>query len=599
MSKKLSRRQLFNFFSTKFSGNLDPLLEKYRRKLYNGRRYSDPNVSHNLANRKIAITSGISQYKGVWTDKEVIHLLKRTLFGFKIEDVNQFVALGLNNTVNILLNFSSTVTSQPINNYQNAFKDEGGITYGADWTNHAFSNNSIGTTTNFYREISLSNWNTGLLLNQENNIREKMLWFWYHFIPIDFETVRAASGSNSSRICYDYFKYLRTNATGNFKAIIRNIATQPAMMYYLNNQVNTKTAPDENFAREIMELFTLGKDPLSKFTESDVIQAAKVLTGWRVQNLTQSPTSTTFVSSLHDTSNKVFSSFFNNTVISSAGAAELDAFIDMIFTKEQVVSEYICRRLYRYFIYYDIDASIESNVIQPLAKIFVAANWDVKPVLETLFKSEHFFDMANRGVYIKSPFDLVIGSLRTFNISYNVSDPSNYDAQYSLFRYFNYSVMKPMEQSIGEVPNVSGWNAFYQAPSFHEYWINSNTVQKRYSFINTIFNGYSPTFNGLKVKIEVDVIAWVKQFPSSVIENPDILVHESVKYLLPIDISQTVKDILKVQNLLSNQTNNSYWTTAWLNYSNSPTNLTYVSTVKTRLKGLLLSISQLAEYQLM
>jgi hypothetical protein len=271
----------------------------------------------------------------------------------------------------------------------------------------------------------------------------------------------------------------------------------------------------------------------------------------------------------------------------------------MLFSKEQVVSEYICRRLYRYFVYYDIDATVELNVIQPLARIFVASNWEIKPVLDTLFKSEHFFDMANRGVYIKSPFDLVLGSLRTFNISYNVSDLSNYDAQYSLWRYFNTSVMKPMEQTMGEIPNVSGWNAFYQAPSFHEYWINSNTVQRRYSFINTIFNGYYPTYNGLKVKIEVDVIAWVMQFSSSIIQDPDQLVNECVKYLLPIDISASVKDSLKIQNLLSNQTTNSYWTTAWLNYSNSPTNATYTAVVKTRLKGLLVSIAQLAEYQLM
>ena len=207
--------------------------------------------------------------------------------------------------------------------------------------------------------------------------------------------------------------------------------------------------------------------------------------------------------------------------------------------------------------------------------------------------------LTNRGVYIKSPFYLVLGSLRTFNIVHNVSDTSNFDAQYSLWKYFNSTIMKPMEQTMGEVPTVSGWNAFYQSPSFHEYWINSNTVQKRYSFINTIFNGYSPTFNGFKVKIEVDVIAWVSQFPALIIENPDLLVNECVKYLLSIDLSNTVKDSLKVQNLLSNQTNNSYWTTAWVNYTNSPTNTTYASVVKTRLKGLLLSIAQLAEYQLM
>lgn len=599
MTGKLSRRQLFKIIALRNTNSEDTLLAKYRRKVYNGRRYVDANATATDLNRKVAISSGIETYKGVWTDKEVIHLLKRTLFGFKVGDINSFVLNGLDKTVDQLLNYIDKAPSPPINNYQNTYKDEGGVTYGADWTTNAFSNNSIGNTTNFYREMSLANWSTGMALNQENNIREKMLWFWYHLIPIDFETVKASAGSNSSRICYDYLKFMRSNALGNFKLIIRNIATQPAMMYYLNNQVNTKNAPDENFAREIMELFTLGKGSVNTFSESDVVQAAKVLTGWRVQNLNQFPTTTTFVSSLHDTSNKVFSSFFNNTVINSNGQAELDAFISMLFSKEQEVSEYICRRLYRYFVYYDIDASIELNVIKPLAKIFVASNWEIKPVLWTLFRSQHFFDTANRGVYIKSPFDLVLGSLRTFNIGYNVPDPSNFDAQYSLWRYFNTSIMKPMEQSMGEIPNVSGWNAFYQAPSYHEYWINSNTVQKRYSFLNIIFNGISPTYNGLKVKIEVDVIAWVSQFPKNIIENPNLLVNNCITILLPLDLSKSVKDSLKVQNLLSNQINDSYWTVAWLNYVNSPTNVTYASVVKTRLKGLLMSITQLAEYQLM
>ena len=598
MATKYTRRSLFKIALSRNVNSEDPLFEKYRRKNYS--------VRYNAASqtaRVAPLTSGLSPYTGVWTINEAAYLLRRTQFGFKKSDADSFVNLGMTASVDALLNFANTAPSPPVNYYQPTFADENSLAYGSDWTQNVFTSGSIGGTSNTYRTKGLAAWNLALGLNQELNIREKMALFWYHFIPIDFTVVRSSQnsycGTNSARICYDYMKYFRENCAGNFKNIIRNMATQPAMMYYLNNQANTKTAPDENFAREIMELFTLGKDPLSQYTESDVVQAAKVLTGWRVQNLTQSPTTTTFVSSLHDTSNKTFSSFFNNTVINSNGAAELDTFIAMIFSKEQVVSEYICRRLYRYFVYYDIDASVELNVIQPLARVFVASNWEIKPVLDTLFKSEHFFDMANRGVYIKSPFDLVLGSLRTFNIDYNVSDASNFDAQYSVWRYFNTSVMKPMEQTMGEVPNVSGWNAFYQAPSFHEYWINSNTVQRRYSFINTIFNGYYPTYNGLKVKIEVDVIAWVMQFSSSIIQDPDQLVNECVKYLLPIDISTSVKDSLKVQNLLSNQTTNSYWTTAWLNYSNSPTNATYTAVVKTRLKGLLVSIAQLAEYQLM
>ena len=209
--------------------------------------------------------------------------------------------------------------------------------------------------------------------------------FWYHFIPIDYEIVRNGNGqyvsTNSARLCYSYLKMFSDNPAGNFKTLIRTMATHPAMMLYLNNQSNSNSSPDENFAREVMELFTLGKDPLSQYTEADVIQAAKVLSGWRLLNANSITPTTTFVPSLHNTSSKQFSSFFNNTIISNTGATELDTFIDMIFSKTKVVSEYICRRLYRFFVYYDIDATTETNIITPLALTFVANNWNIAPVL--------------------------------------------------------------------------------------------------------------------------------------------------------------------------------------------------------------------------
>jgi uncharacterized protein (DUF1800 family) len=391
----------------------------------------------------------------------------------------------------------------------------------------------------------------------------------------------------------------RDNPLGNFKTIIRAMATQPAMMYYLNNQANTKTSPDENFAREIMELFTLGKDPLSQFTEVDVIQAAKVLSGWRVVNLNTVNPITNFDLSLHDTSNKQFSSFFNNTIINNAGALELDAFITMIFSKSQVVSEYICRRLYRYFVYYDIDATIESTIITPLAQTFAANNWEIAPVLNQLFKSQHFFDMANRGVYIKSPFDLVIGSLRTFNLNYNVADPANHEAQYRIWNYYNNTILIGLEQSMGKIPNVSGWVAFYQNPSFHEYWINSSTTQKRFDFLSKIFNGYNLVYNGLPTRIEVDLIAFIQQFNPTICLDPDLLVAECITFLLPIDLSAIQRNEIKTQTLLSNQTTNNYWTSAWSLYLSDTNNNTNKNSVKTRLKSLLVTLTQFAEYQLM
>jgi uncharacterized protein (DUF1800 family) len=530
-------------------------------------------------------------------------LLRRTQFGFKFSDVNGLVQAGLNSSVNSLLTIPNTVPNPPVNYYENVFADEGNVPYGSDWTQHAFNSNSIGNTTNFYRITGLSAWNLAQGLNQQLNIKEKMTWFWYHFIPIDFNTVRVSQNiycaTNSARISHEYIQNFRNNGLGNFKTLIRNVATQPAMMYYLNNQANTSSAPDENFAREIMELFTLGKDPLSQFTEADVIAAAKILTGWRVQNLNTHPTTTTFVASQHDTSNKTFSAFFNNTTITNNGSAELDAFIDLIFSKSQVVSEYICRRLYRYFVYYDIDANIEANVIVPLAQHFVANNWEIAPVLDKLFKSQHFYDMANYGVYIKSPFDLILGSMRTFNLNYNVSDATNYHAQYYVWGAISTRFLVPNDQSMGNMPNVAGWPAYHQNPNFHEYWINSNTVQKRAAFIDSIFNGFNLTYNGLTTRIEVDVIAWVSQFSGATIADPDALVNECVKYLLPVDLSNTAKTNLKVQNLLSNQVQNYYWSDAWNNYISNPTNVSYTNTVKSRLKSLLLAITQLSEYQLM
>ena len=623
----LSRRDFFRRLTIKkddVSG--DPLFDKYSRKSLGPRVYNNQFISYNNIGTETSendylrignITSGLTPYTGSFGTKEAIHLLNRTGFGFKKTQIDALVATGsAGAAVNMVLNINPTPPAPPINFYQNLAADVGGVPYGADWTNNPSPNIDAPTTllqqvSNRYRIESQRSWSFGLALNSDISIKEKMVWFWYHFLPIDFDGVNNSNnsfiGTNSARIFYSYFKMFRDNPTGNFKVLIRNLATQPAMMFYLNNQANTATAPDENFAREIMELFTLGKDPLSQYNQSDVIAAAQVLTGWRVQNLNTATPSTMFMPAFHKTGAKQFSAFFNNTVIQNPtpsntanGAAELDAFIDMLFTKTQVISEYICRRLYRYFIYYDIDANIEANVITPLAQTFVASNWNILPVLNKLFKSEHFFDMANKGVIIKSPFDVIIGTLKHFNLSYNVSIPTNYQAQYQLWSYFNNSICLPMEQRMGSIPNVSGWNAYYQGPAFHEYWINTNTIQKRFAFLERVFGvGYSLNYNGLVTLVKADPILYVQQFTAINISNPNELVAECIKYLLPVDLSVSQKNAIKQQTLLYLQVTDSYWTTAWINYIGAPTNTAYKTLVTERIKNLLYTLVQLAEYQLM
>ena len=602
----------------------DPLFDKYSRKTLGPRVFKNEFIQFNESflareNEELRVgnvTSTLAPYTGSWTEREAIHLLRRTSFGFKKAQVDTLVTAGsANAAANIVLTINPTAPSPPVVWYTNLAADANGLAYGADWTNNPSpyvnaATDTLQQTSDYYRTQGLASWLYNQAVNQDITIKEKMTWFWYHFMPIDFDAIRNSSNSritqNGSRIFYSYMKMFRDSAVGNFKTLIRNVSLHPAMMYYLNNQANTATAPDENFARELMELFTLGKDPLSQYTQNDVVAAAQVLTGWRVQNIIAVNPSTTFVQGSHKTGSKQFSSFFNNTVISNPtptnlanGALEFDALLDMIFAKQQVVSEYICRRLYRYFVYYDIDANIETNIIVPLAQLFVASNWDILPVLNKLFKSQHFYDMANRGVYIKTPIDMTVSTIKAFNLNYNVSAPTNFEAQTKMGIYFNESIGAQMEQEMGAIPNVSGWNAFYQTPAYHQYWINTNTIQKRFSLLQNVFNGFNLTYNTLTTNIKVDVIAYVQQFDNATIVNPNLLVSKCILYLLPVDLSQAQKDSIKLQTLLYQQVTDAYWTGAWNNYYLNPTNASFKAIVTDRLKNLLYTIVQLAEFQLM
>ncbi|GAA4743304.1 DUF1800 domain-containing protein [Flavisolibacter ginsenosidimutans] len=620
-NKNLTRRHFFRSLAAPADTGTqdDPLFEKYSRKKLTTRHYSTDEVQLKVGTEEDTsvaqrtgnpVTSGLNAYAGTWTEWEVLHLLRRTNFGWKKAWVDALLPLTPSAAVDAVLNINNTPPSPPVNWYQNIANnaDENNLPYGADWTNDFFPTNSVGQTTNSNRNSGMRRWLFGLILNGDATIREKMVWFWYHFIPIDFDTIYQSSNAyintNSARFFYRYFKLFRDNALGNFKTLIRAVAVEPGMMYYLNNQQNSATAPDENFARELMELFTLGKDdPNNTYAQSDVVAAAQVLTGWRVQSINTANPATNFVSGSHKQGNKTFSSFFNNTVITgqtgAAGANELDALINMIFSKQVEVSKYICRRLYRYFVYYDIDANIEANVIAPLAQTFVANNWNIQPVLNQLFKSEHFFDMANRGCYIKSPFDLVGGAINM--LALNTTD-ANIEYQYRIWSKYNDGYCLSMEQQMGTIPNVSGWNAYYQTPAYHEYWINSNSVQKRFTFIQDMFNGHtvgSVYSGGTTLRsFKVDPVAFALSFGNAIARDPNALTAICIKYLLPIDLSQGQKDQLKGSTLLSGQSTDSYWTTAWDTWYNNQTSANR-SVIEPRLKNLLSGICQLAEYQLM
>lgn len=528
--------------------------------------------------------TGLNPYTGPFTQTELQHLLKRTLFGASKADLDFFAGRTLPDVLSQLLNPAAVIPPPPIKEYTTsttATNPDTAIAVGSTWVGDL---NNDGTVQS-QRRASFKKWWMGLMINQDRSVLEKMTLFWHNHFATETNDV------SNAQYVYRHHQLLRSNALGNFKTLTRAVTVDSAMLVYLNGQLNTRTAPDENYGRELQELFCCGKGPDSLYTEADVKAAARVLTGWRNNNTTMT---SYFDSTRHDTNPKAFSSFYNNTVIAgrtgaTAGDIELDEMLNMIFNVQEV-AKYICRRIYRWFVYYDIDASVEANIITPLANIFRSNNYEIKPVLQALLQSEHFFDVLSRGCQIKSPVDLVVGMCREFNMQFPPA--SDYITSYA---HWNYMVtwVTNMQQNIGDPPDVSGWKAYYQEPQFYQIWINSDTLPKRNQFTDTmIVSGYS--FGGKR--IQVDGLGLVQQLNAP--SDPNALINQLTSYLYRIDLSDASKAQLKRDILLSGQTSDHYWTDAWNLYISNPGNTANTTTVRNKIRDLLKYLLNLAEYQL-
>ncbi len=529
------------------------------------------------------VLSGINPYAGQWTTNEVIHLLKRTMFGAKKADVDYFLGRTLNQSVDELMNPTAPNPTPPVKEYVTSTQPgtpDTNIAQGTTWVNDI---NNDGTVQS-QRRGSYKKWWTGVMVNQDRSIKEKMMMFW-----VDHFGNEASDVGNANWV-YKQHTTIRQNVLGNFKQMVRDITIDYAMLRYLNGYLNTSTAPDENYGRELQELFTLGKGPDSKYTEGDVKEAAKVLTGWRVNGANYT---TFFDPTRHSTANKQFSSFYNNTIITgrtgaTAGDLELNDLLNMIFAQNEV-AKFLVRKFYRWFVYYEIDAATEANVITPLADIFRSSNYDIKAVLTTLFKSEHFFDIANQGCVIKTPMDVVIGSMREFEV--NMPLATDWDTNYGHWNTL-YSWMINMGVNLHDPPNVAGMPAYYQEPAFHEIWINTDSLPKRNQFTDVMTNsGYLR--NGFRMQFDFTKIARNFSNPG----NPNDLLKDALNYFYRIQVSPQTMAQMKTQMLLSNQLYDYYWTNAWSAYISNPTTPNF-NTVNTRLKDLFRYIMNLSEYQL-
>lgn len=268
------------------------------------------------------------------------------------------------------------------------------------------------------------------MVNSEAQLREKMSLFWH--------------GHFACRVINSYFQQellhiIRENALGNFGDLLKAVSKSAAMLQFLNNQQNKKKHPNENFAREVMELFTLGR---GNYTENDIKEAARAFTGWGFNIRGEFE----FKKFQHDNENKTF--------FGKSGNFDGDDIIDMLLENKQTAI-FITKKIYRYFVNENIDAT----KVEWLSNRFYQNNYDIKSLLTDIYTSEWFYEEKNIGNKIKSPVELIAGIQRFLPLELK-----------------NSNIQLLFQKLLGQIlfypPNVAGWAG-------GKNWIDSSTLMLR------------------------------------------------------------------------------------------------------------------------
>jgi uncharacterized protein (DUF1800 family) len=423
----------------------------------------------------------INPITGTLGRERAAHLLRRATFGLTIGTVNDFASKTISQAMADLLVVDIS-TDKPLNtdNSTTSFLDV------------AYTNDAAGAKLNWVQSHWLNK------MREDNTAFFKVLLFWNNHFAIS-----AANGQHYIK-AYKYYKLLQKHALGNFRDFIIEITKDPLMLDWLDGHDNQKGAnnipSNENYARELQELFMIGAtqpDGTPNYTEDDVREAARVLTGWRIVNANGNLTDlgSQFSLARHDTGNKTFSSKYKNTVILgrssiSAGDTELGELVDMILAQPES-AKFICRKIYQWFVASTITPDLETDIIIPLANTFRSGNYQIKPVLEQLLSSEHFYEQANRGAIIKHPLDFILNMSRLANLP--VPNPiSQTEAFYNIISRMIRRAADDLQMDIMRHETVFGWDAYYQ-PEMYKLWINSTAIRLRNTHADLLVTGFTQT----------------------------------------------------------------------------------------------------------
>jgi uncharacterized protein (DUF1800 family) len=565
----------------------------------------------------------LSEKTSVLTADQAAHLLRRATVGPTKDEIVAFTGLTPAAAYQKLLFNNIYNPAPPI------ILDENSPRYKQEFVNAPFLGDE-----NFQRSSYIKYWWQAQLLRfgpptTTPNLLEKLSVFWQnHFV-----TTREIVSDN--KFVWKYLSVIRGNALGNFRTFVKAITKDPAMLVYLNGNENVKGSANENYARELQELFMVGEKDFYgnlNYTEDDVKAAARVLTGWRYANYNYwkegyTTVASEFVLNNHDTDNKVFSNKYgaNGTTITginapNGGDLELDALINMLLLHPET-PKFICRKLYKWYVNPMVTETIENNVIIPLANFFKspANNYEIEPVLKKLMLSDEFFEPVNIGAIIKSPLELVSGSLRHFGLQ--VPDMQTDTIAYR--KYFEYLDWKmfTMQMSLIDQPSVFGWEPFYQT-ALSRAWIASSSIALRYDYTDQYIWGWlqvSPIYNlGIQpldraIALQPNFLTLFPTPPSNILTEDHITTEQILASftdkLFVNPLFQAQKDFL-IDTIMMNGLPRTSWLFEWRAFRNDSkkvadgtipaTNQGYIDKrngVRWRLQLLYRYLLRMAEYQ--
>lgn len=536
------------------------------------------------------------------------HLLRRTTFGATRQEIDAFAALSADQAVDQLMTFP-VPPLPPVDPATN-------LTWVLTGRVGANSPNED------LMSIIGSWWlHTIFDPTQPLSAFAKMTFFQHCSFPTGVDIVEHSENH------YYTIRLLMEFAGGNYKTLAKKICLDNGMNDYLDIGESEKNAPNENFVREFFELHTIGKGPsngpgdYTTFTEMDVIEAARLMTGFRRNDdwanpLYQDPDTgfprARLYPDRHDDTDKIFSGSFNGAIIVGQSTAlgmmqELDEFVEMIFARLDTAKQ-IVKRLYRFFVRYKLSQEVEDDIIAPLAQQLLTGNYEIMPVVKTLLKSLHFYDEDDQdagdeiiGALIKSPLELQANIIRFFKVP--IPDPAidPFEAYVTFYQFGIQHLQSKACFDLFEPPEVAGYQPVYQGPEYNRLWISAKSLAPRYIFIDEHLHG--------PAHLRIDVMAFITD-PTQIGEYPGLdptgapgphpgariashLVNELLDYLLPETVPVARFEYFRDEILLDNLTDIN-WAFEWDAYLATGDD----ASVKPQIEKLIRAIVQSPEFQI-